>query len=257
MASHITCDCLLSHLFRRGSKKASKLRATSLCEGNPPVTGGFRSQRAIRWKMCPYDGVIMVWILKPESSFGADVFVADDTGGCHIRLLHPTSAGTTSPGSVVTYCMDCCQTWMTYASDTGLQSTIAFQTGRAMAPAHFVNLCRKRASSFHSLSHGISDQFNHICFKRGLKYRINHPWWQRWCQLSVFSGIRHHVTLFFIHFNKFGVYSFQRNMKYPWHFYQRPISQRVYRLIIKILWKLILLLQTCQPLLILLNHYSF
>ena len=39
-------DCLLNRLFRRRSKKTSKLCVTCLCEGNPPVTGGFPSQRA-------------------------------------------------------------------------------------------------------------------------------------------------------------------------------------------------------------------
>ena len=39
-------DCLLNRLFRRRSKKISKPRVTGLCEGNPPVTGGFPSQRA-------------------------------------------------------------------------------------------------------------------------------------------------------------------------------------------------------------------
>ena len=33
-------DCLLNLLFRRRSKKTSKLRVTGLCEGSPPVTGG-------------------------------------------------------------------------------------------------------------------------------------------------------------------------------------------------------------------------
>ena len=38
---------LLSQPFlRRKSKKTSKPRVTGLCEGNPPVTGGFPSQRA-------------------------------------------------------------------------------------------------------------------------------------------------------------------------------------------------------------------
>ena len=32
-------------LFRHKSKKTSKLRVTGLCEGNPPVTGGFPSER--------------------------------------------------------------------------------------------------------------------------------------------------------------------------------------------------------------------
>ena len=39
-------DCLLNRLFRHGSRNTSRLRVTGLCEGNPPVTGGFPSQRA-------------------------------------------------------------------------------------------------------------------------------------------------------------------------------------------------------------------
>ena len=39
-------DCLLKRLFRRRSKKISKLRVTGLCEGNSPVTGKFPAQRA-------------------------------------------------------------------------------------------------------------------------------------------------------------------------------------------------------------------
>ena len=44
--NHQPHDCLLNRLFRRRSKKTSKLRVTGLCKGNPPVTGGFPSQRA-------------------------------------------------------------------------------------------------------------------------------------------------------------------------------------------------------------------
>ena len=39
-------DCLLNHLFRRRSKKTSKLCVTGLSEGNSPVTGEFPAQRA-------------------------------------------------------------------------------------------------------------------------------------------------------------------------------------------------------------------
>ena len=39
-------DCLLNRLFRRRSKKTSKLRVTGLCVGNSPVTGEFPAQRA-------------------------------------------------------------------------------------------------------------------------------------------------------------------------------------------------------------------
>ena len=38
---------LLNRLFRWRSKKPSKLRVISFCEGNPPVNDGFPSQRAI------------------------------------------------------------------------------------------------------------------------------------------------------------------------------------------------------------------
>ena len=40
ISNHQRLDCLLNHLFRRNSKKTSKLRVTGLCEGNPTVTGG-------------------------------------------------------------------------------------------------------------------------------------------------------------------------------------------------------------------------
>ena len=46
VSNHRRLYCLLNRLFRRISKKTSKLRATGRCEGNPPATGGFPSQRA-------------------------------------------------------------------------------------------------------------------------------------------------------------------------------------------------------------------
>ena len=45
-SNHRSLHCLLNCLFRRRSKKASKLRVTGLCEGNSPVTGEFPAQRA-------------------------------------------------------------------------------------------------------------------------------------------------------------------------------------------------------------------
>ena len=38
VSNHRRFDCLLNRLFRRRSKKTSKLRVTGLCEGNSPVT---------------------------------------------------------------------------------------------------------------------------------------------------------------------------------------------------------------------------
>ena len=46
VSNHRRLDCLLKRLFRRRSKKTSKLPVTGLCEGNSPVTGEFPAQRA-------------------------------------------------------------------------------------------------------------------------------------------------------------------------------------------------------------------
>ena len=53
-------DCLLNRLFRRRSKKTSKLRVTGLCAGNSPMTGEFPAQMTSNAEMFPFDGVIMV-----------------------------------------------------------------------------------------------------------------------------------------------------------------------------------------------------
>ena len=44
--NHQPHHCLLNRLFRRRSKKTSKLRVTVLCAGNSPVTGEFPAKRA-------------------------------------------------------------------------------------------------------------------------------------------------------------------------------------------------------------------
>ena len=46
ISNHQPRDCLLNRLFRRTSKKTSKLRVTGLCAGNSPVTGEFPAQLA-------------------------------------------------------------------------------------------------------------------------------------------------------------------------------------------------------------------
>ena len=46
VSNHQRLDGLLNRLFRRRSKKSSKLRVTGLCERNSPVTGEFPLQRA-------------------------------------------------------------------------------------------------------------------------------------------------------------------------------------------------------------------
>ena len=53
VSNHRRLDCLHSLLFRRRSKKASKLRITGLCEGNSPHKG------PVTRKMFPFGDVIM------------------------------------------------------------------------------------------------------------------------------------------------------------------------------------------------------
>ena len=46
VSTHQPHDCLLNRLFRRRSKRTSKLRVTGLCAENSPVTGEFPTQMA-------------------------------------------------------------------------------------------------------------------------------------------------------------------------------------------------------------------
>ena len=46
VSNHQPHECLLNRLFRRRSKRTSKLRVTGLCAGNSPLTGEFPAQRA-------------------------------------------------------------------------------------------------------------------------------------------------------------------------------------------------------------------
>ena len=71
-STHQPHGCLLSRLFRRRSKKTSKLRVTGLSVGNSPGTGEFPVNSPHKWpvtrKMCPFDDVIMIWKNKAPGS---------------------------------------------------------------------------------------------------------------------------------------------------------------------------------------------
>ena len=55
VSNHQPHGCLLNRLFRRRSKKISKLRVTGLCVGNSPGTGEFPAQ------MASYAENISIW----------------------------------------------------------------------------------------------------------------------------------------------------------------------------------------------------
>ena len=60
VSNHQPPDCLRNRLFRRRSKKTSKLRVTSLSARKSPVTGEFPAQRPVTRKMFPFDDIIML-----------------------------------------------------------------------------------------------------------------------------------------------------------------------------------------------------
>ena len=62
VSNHQPHGCLLNRLFRRKSKKTSKLRVTGLCAGNSPGTGEFPAQ------MASYAENVSIWWRHHESN---------------------------------------------------------------------------------------------------------------------------------------------------------------------------------------------
>ena len=60
VSNHRHLESLFNRLCGRRSNKTSKLRVAGLCEGNPPVTGGFPSQSASNAEKVPFADVIMI-----------------------------------------------------------------------------------------------------------------------------------------------------------------------------------------------------
>ena len=60
VSNHQPHDCLLNRLFRRRSKKTSKLRVTGLCVGNSPGPVNSPHKGPVTRKMFPFDDVIMI-----------------------------------------------------------------------------------------------------------------------------------------------------------------------------------------------------
>ena len=62
VSNHQPRGCLLNRLFRRRSKKTSKLRVTGLCVGNSPWPVNSPHKGPVTRKMFPLDDVIMICI---------------------------------------------------------------------------------------------------------------------------------------------------------------------------------------------------
>ena len=87
VSNHQPHDCLLKRLFRRRSKKTSKLRITGLCEGNSPGTGEFPAQRASN-----AEKISNWWRHHEQWSWGcfASVFGATDPSDHGTVIKHST-----------------------------------------------------------------------------------------------------------------------------------------------------------------------
>ena len=79
ISNHQPHDCLLNRLFRRRSKKTSKLRVTGLCEGNPPKIVNSPLKWPVTRKMFPFDDVIMSWHLSTQHDLSLSMFLRWNT----------------------------------------------------------------------------------------------------------------------------------------------------------------------------------
>ena len=93
VSNHQPHGCLLNRLFRRKSKKTSKLRVTGLCAGNSPGTGEFPAQMAsyaenvsIWWRH--HDLAERKYRLHPYTSNSFLVGVTTDMLRQHLVILH-------------------------------------------------------------------------------------------------------------------------------------------------------------------------
>ena len=77
VSNHQPHECLLNRLFRRRSKKTSRLRVTGLCVGNSPGPVNSPHKGPVTRKMFPFDDVIMiVWLSQCHwCNFVKNIFV--------------------------------------------------------------------------------------------------------------------------------------------------------------------------------------
>ena len=105
--NHQPHDCLLNGLFRRRSKKTSKLHVTGLCVGNSPGPVNSPHKGPVTRKMFPFDDVIM-WGLVMTIQCGSKL--------THWSLVMPYCAMEHSEhwGQVMTCCMTAPSHYLNY-----------------------------------------------------------------------------------------------------------------------------------------------
>ena len=87
VSNHQPNDCLLNCLFRRRSKKTSKLRVTGLYAGNSPVTGEFPAQIASNAEN------VSIWLRHHETIVEVRAWMSNYTPLSYVIIL-PRFTGT-------------------------------------------------------------------------------------------------------------------------------------------------------------------
>ena len=100
VSNHQHLNCLLSHLFRRRSKKTSKLPVTGLCEANPSVT----SQRASNMENVSIRWCHQAWEARQMTGMNNNFTRGDIAWKSHTLKLNGNSAAVT-----ILYLSDKCQ----------------------------------------------------------------------------------------------------------------------------------------------------
>ena len=96
VSNHQPHGCLLNRLFRRRSRKTSKLRVTGLCVGNSPGPVNSPHKGPVTRKMFPFDDVIMYFKrATPTLSSSIQYFMYSDGDGTvlHSGGLHKPAEG--------------------------------------------------------------------------------------------------------------------------------------------------------------------
>ena len=98
VSKHQLHDCLLSRLFRRRSKKISKLRVTGLCAGNSPMIYEFPAQMAsnaenvsIRWRHHAKTKHYWSYVRKPPIISGLPLQRTSNSRSVLMSLCHDAS----------------------------------------------------------------------------------------------------------------------------------------------------------------------
>ena len=129
--NHQPHDCLLNLLFRRSSKKTSKLRVTGLCVGNSPWPVNSPHKGPVTRKMFPFDDVIMLSAVTHVN----DIW---DTGR-HLSIRRPVNVFLIfNTANLCIYIVIYLPIWAIacFARQTGVAQTNPFSKSLSSSPIH-------------------------------------------------------------------------------------------------------------------------